>query len=121
MWPLIHAAEDRMEALVAQFPAASGQRAEVLAQTARELLLLQASDWPFLISTGQAAEYATGRFQQHLARFNRLAMAAHLDELDGESEQFLRSCQRADNPFKQIDYRAFAAREGRSGALDGAA
>lgn len=39
----------------------------VLAQAARELLLLQSSDWQFIISTGAAADYATTRFQGHAA------------------------------------------------------
>jgi 1,4-alpha-glucan branching enzyme len=112
MWPLIHAAEERMEELVARHPGAADDRAAVLAQAARELLLLESSDWPFLVSTGQAAEYATGRFQQHLGRFNRLAMAADREGLDDETRRFLAECQRADNPFPEIDYRVFAAREG---------
>jgi 1,4-alpha-glucan branching enzyme len=113
MWPLVHAAEQRMEEVVARHPEASGDSAAVLAQTARELLLLESSDWPFLISTGQAAEYATGRFQQHLARFNRLAMAADHEVLDEATRTFLAECQRADNPFPDVDYRVFAAREGK--------
>jgi 1,4-alpha-glucan branching enzyme len=113
MWPLIHAAEERMEDLVARHPAAEGERGDVLAQTARELLLLESSDWPFLVSTGQAAEYASGRFQQHLARFNRLAMAADHDRLDDETRRFLAECQHADNPFPDVDYRVFASRESR--------
>jgi 1,4-alpha-glucan branching enzyme len=111
LWPLIHAAEERMEEVVARHPQADGDRAALLAQAARELLLLEASDWPFLVSTGQAGEYATGRFQQHLARFNRLTMAADHGALDEETRRFLDECQRADNPFPDIDYRVFAARE----------
>ena len=37
----------------------------VLAQAAREMLLAQASDWQFIISTGAAADYAERRFRQH--------------------------------------------------------
>src|SRR6185503_2418392 len=37
----------------------------VLAQAARELLLLQSSDWQFIISTGAAADYASQRFSGH--------------------------------------------------------
>jgi 1,4-alpha-glucan branching enzyme len=36
----------------------------VLAQAARELLLAQASDWQFIISTGAAADYAERRFRE---------------------------------------------------------
>jgi 1,4-alpha-glucan branching enzyme len=37
----------------------------VLSQAARELLLLQSSDWQFIISTGAAADYASRRFLGH--------------------------------------------------------
>jgi 1,4-alpha-glucan branching enzyme len=37
----------------------------VLAQAAREMLLAQASDWQFIISTGAAADYAERRLRQH--------------------------------------------------------
>mgnify|MGYP006137796001 CR=1 FL=1 len=46
---------------------------EVVDEERRELLLLQSSDWPFLVTTGQAKEYATQRFNEHVARFNELA------------------------------------------------
>jgi 1,4-alpha-glucan branching enzyme len=34
-------------------------------QAARELLLAQSSDWPFIVSTGAVADYATSRFNGH--------------------------------------------------------
>jgi 1,4-alpha-glucan branching enzyme len=44
-----------------------------LIQLARELLLLQASDWSFLITTGAARDYAELRFRDHLRRFEAIA------------------------------------------------
>jgi 1,4-alpha-glucan branching enzyme len=38
----------------------------VLAQTARSLLLAQSSDWPFIISTGEAEDYGVQRFTRHV-------------------------------------------------------
>ena len=35
----------------------------------RELLLLQASDWPFVITRGQAIDYGIKRFVGHVGRF----------------------------------------------------
>ena len=37
----------------------------VLAQAARELLLAQASDWQFMITTGAVSDYAERRFTLH--------------------------------------------------------
>ena len=42
-------------------------------QAARELMLAQASDWTFIMSTGTTVPYATRRFNEHIIRFNRLA------------------------------------------------
>lgn len=117
MWPLIHAAERRMEKLVASYPAASqpdSNTLQVLEQTARELLLLESSDWPFLVTTGQARDYAVERFQSHLDRFDTLA--AQLEAANGKpiSAQVVDEMQRVewlDNPFPNVDYTAFANRE----------
>jgi len=46
---------------------------EMLVRAARELLLLQASDWPFVIARDQAVDYGVKRFVQHVARFESLA------------------------------------------------
>lgn len=44
----------------------------VLHQAARELLLAQASDWPFILHTGTSPDYAAGRVHGHLESFTRL-------------------------------------------------
>lgn len=41
-------------------------------QLCRELLLLESSDWQFLISTGTARDYAESRFNNHLDQFQDL-------------------------------------------------
>ncbi len=45
---------------------------EVLERAGRELLLLQASDWPFVIHTQGALDYGIERLAGHSTRFNRL-------------------------------------------------
>ena len=49
---------------------------DILAKAARELLLLQASDWPFVIAREQAVDYGIKRFMQHAGRFEVLADVA---------------------------------------------
>ena len=44
-------------------------------QAGRELLLAQASDWPFLICMGTAEGYARRRVEGHLQAFEDLAKA----------------------------------------------
>jgi 1,4-alpha-glucan branching enzyme len=107
MWEPIREAEARMEALVARFPAADGDTLAVLQQAARENLLLQASDWPFLVTTGQARNYAVERFAQHVERFNALA-----DSLEaGEPDRALADDYwERDKVFPDVDYRWWTAR-----------
>jgi 1,4-alpha-glucan branching enzyme len=113
MWGPIHEAERRMEALVDRFPDATSEQKDLLNQTARELLLLQSSDWPFLVTTGQAKEYASQRFSDHLERFNTLAELAESGEALGDNDrERLAALVEQDNPFDRIDYRNFAARQG---------
>ncbi|MDQ2683035.1 MAG: DUF1957 domain-containing protein, partial [Chloroflexota bacterium] len=116
MWPIIHAAETRMEGLVAQYPDASGELDRVLNQAARELLLLQSSDWPFLVTTGQAKDYAVKRFNEHVDRFNTLASALEANETpEGSTLELVAQFENLDNPFPTVDYRSFAARQGDAG------
>jgi len=86
-------------------------------QAARELLLAQSSDWPFLVTTGQAADYAVERFRSHALRFRRCVdLAQHgtansLEHSDGDEVE-LRSLERADNPFPDASPADFAVSEG---------
>ncbi len=108
MWQPIHEAEARMEHLVARFPEPNDDQRIILNQIARELLLLQSSDWPFLITTGQAREYAIQRFNQHLDRFNKL-----IESLDSGApdRKLAEEYYELDKLFPDIDYRWFAASE----------
>jgi 1,4-alpha-glucan branching enzyme len=45
---------------------------DLLTKAARQLLLLQASDWPFVVESGGAVDYGTFRFSGHATRFGRL-------------------------------------------------
>ncbi|MBX2797396.1 MAG: DUF1957 domain-containing protein [Myxococcales bacterium] len=45
---------------------------ELLTEAGRQLLLLQASDWPFVISTGGATDYGIRRIFHHAALFDDL-------------------------------------------------
>jgi len=114
MWPLIHSAELRMEELVAKYPQSDGAIKEVLNQSARELILLQSSDWPFLVTTGQAAAYARGRFLEHVNRFQQLADIAESGQVDEAAVTLCHQLWELDKVFPGIDYRSFAEREGQT-------
>ena len=50
----------------------SPQAFALVQQLCRELLLLESSDWQFLITTGAARDYAEARFLTHSDQFNEL-------------------------------------------------
>ncbi len=77
LWPLENAFWDAAPAALAL----AGAR-PVLAQAARELLLAQASDWQFIISTGEVADYATRRFTLHCDDAERLLAMLARDDLE---------------------------------------
>jgi len=73
MWPQIYEAENiAYRALKAGKNVADDR---LLKQLMREVLLLTASDWQFLITTGGAVDYAKERFAFHLANVMDLASA----------------------------------------------
>ncbi len=111
MWPIIHERERRMETLVARYPRARGPLRATLAQAGRELLLLESSDWPFLVTTGQADEYATRRFNAHVKRFDRLTALLDAGTAEMSAGKHLRTrIEQLDNPFPRLDYHVFQDR-----------
>jgi 1,4-alpha-glucan branching enzyme len=79
----------------------------VLAQACRELLLMQASDWPFLVTTGAARDYADQRFSGHFADFKRLMQIAKLAQERGQLRQedwmFVASKEQQDCVFPALE------------------
>ncbi len=91
----------RMSALARLEPLARGVRLRALSQLARELMLAQSSDWPFLIRMGTAKEYARTWLERHEAAFRKL------EGDDRRSEPWddaaLAEMETRDNLFPEID------------------
>ncbi|MDZ7372785.1 MAG: DUF1957 domain-containing protein [candidate division KSB1 bacterium] len=107
-WRHIYDDELRMISLVQELAWRQNPRLEqVLKQVARELLLLQASDWQFLISTFAARDYAEMRFQEHHEAFNRIADLAEKigrGEEPGSAEwRYFEDCQQRDSLFPDLE------------------
>jgi 1,4-alpha-glucan branching enzyme len=84
-WRHVHHASHRVEHLVRRHQDAAGPRGEALDLVIRELLLLQTSDWPFILSTATTVEYAEARLRAHAARVRRLcAMIESASMADGD-------------------------------------
>ncbi len=71
-WEAAYRAEDRYLALVDSLPWPDMPVvADAMRMAGRELLLLQASDWPFVVHSRGAVDYGFRRFCEHLGRFER--------------------------------------------------
>jgi 1,4-alpha-glucan branching enzyme len=95
--------EARMGELARREPASDLER-RALAQAARETLLLQSSDWAFIMDTGAVASYAHKRFKEHAIRFTRLWEMVRAGGIDGG---FLDDCEGKTSIFQELDYRVF--------------
>ncbi len=98
-WPEIHRRQARARTLLVE-------DTEATRQLARELLLLQSSDWQFLMTTGQAHDYATERFHSHAARFDAIADAIEAGDARFDAE--LKELEYLDNPFAAITPASYA-------------
>jgi len=105
MWDGIRSVTPRVRAL-ADDPPRDAFRKRAADQALRELLLLESSDWPFLVTTGQAGDYAAERFRSHAQRLQRCLDLAARGAGDDQVE--LRSLERVDNPFPDARIEDFA-------------
>ncbi len=76
-WEAEYRAEDRFLDMLDRLPWRTNPRVEeAMKAAARELLLLQASDWQFVVTTKGAVDYGFRRFSEHLACFDRASNVA---------------------------------------------
>ncbi|RZU40575.1 glycoside hydrolase family 57 protein [Edaphobacter modestus] len=87
--------------------------ARIARQLCRELLLLESSDWQFLVTTGAARDYAEARFTSHNDQFNEVKSFWKTFEDSGElalaQETRLEEIERRDSVFPDIDPGLWAA------------
>jgi 1,4-alpha-glucan branching enzyme len=102
IYPHLQVAQERLSGLVKKFSKKStALQKRALKQAARELLLAQASDWPFILRAGTSPDYARRRVKDHLLRF----IALH-DQLTATSvdEKWLAEIEARDNLFPDVDW-----------------
>jgi 1,4-alpha-glucan branching enzyme len=117
-WDKLYDCERKMRKMSRDW--ATGPAQEIIRQAGRELLLAEASDWQFLISTFAARDYAEIRFDDHVERFLRLHEFAERvhngGELTAEEQAFFEECQEKDAPFADLDI-TYWARNPETGAM----
>jgi 1,4-alpha-glucan branching enzyme len=102
IYPHLQVAQERMSELARRHPDAHGLQARALQQASRELLLAQASDWPFILRAKTSPEYARRRVKDHLLRF----IALH-EQLTSTSinEPWLTEIESRDNLFPDVNWK----------------
>lgn len=115
-WNFTHLAEIWTEGVVGRRHTTpefrDGLGGELTRHMARELMLLAASDWPFLIATGSAKDYAEARIEGHFSAFWRLdRMLRELLEtgsVNVEDRRWFDQSRSDDALFPDLDLRIFA-------------
>ncbi len=102
-WEHVYRAEERIVALASKYYGMDRTTDRILEQLARELLILEASDWQFLITTGQAKKYAERRVLTHSRDFHRLANELERYVKTGAFDvHLLEELEERDNPFRPV-------------------
>jgi 1,4-alpha-glucan branching enzyme len=109
-WKHIYASENKMVDLADKYKNTADKTIErILNQMARELLLLESSDWQFLISTWSARDYAENRVVVHNEHIYKLEKILFSYEINGKindsEEKVLNSFENTDSVFPNIDFR----------------
>ncbi|MBF0503655.1 MAG: DUF1957 domain-containing protein [Candidatus Omnitrophica bacterium] len=111
IYPYLHEAGRQMKELALKHsdliqgnfgknPFKSSLRYRALNQAARELLLAESSDWPFIMKSGTMTAYAEKRFRLHINRFHKLLNDIENDTIE---ESWLREIESRDNIFGDIN------------------
>jgi 1,4-alpha-glucan branching enzyme len=100
----LHQIADRMVELANTYTQAEDILQRALNQAARELLLLQSSDWAFIMKTGTMVDYAIKRTKNHINRFNSLYDQIKYNRID---LNYLERLEAWDNIFPELDYRIY--------------
>jgi 1,4-alpha-glucan branching enzyme len=108
----IYECESKMEEIVEKYYSSADDNLKgIIKQLGRELLLLQSSDWQFLISTWTARDYAENRIGEHYEKFIRLynmAMKYGNGEFVDQGEwAYLGMVKESDEIFGDLDPNAF--------------
>jgi 1,4-alpha-glucan branching enzyme len=115
-WKHVYEAEHKMHELAKHYEANKNtidhDLVEIMKQAARELMLMAASDWQFLISTWAARDYAELRLSEHSSDFKKLAEMAD-KKISGEAIsagewEFYSDCKKRDSLFPEIELEWFA-------------
>jgi 1,4-alpha-glucan branching enzyme len=111
-WERLYEVEDEFYTLLDTYKTSKNATViSLLQQLARELLLLQSSDWQFLITTWSARDYAELRFSRHYDTFKQLASIlvqyGMKPEFPDNALHLIEAISQQDNCFPCLDLSIF--------------
>ena len=111
LWPYINGSVREFEEILENNPKPNDWESRILKQIARELLLMEGSDWPFLLYTEQAKEYANQRFHHHHQRFLKLLwIAKNFNDPNRINYHELEEIESIDSCFQDVNINYFKKR-----------
>lgn len=106
IYPYLHVSGEKMNELARKYwpkfskAPQSDLTRRALNQAARELVLAESSDWPFIMKTNTMVPYAHKRIKQHLNRFTKLYNDIKNNSIDPD---WLAEVEWRDNIFADMD------------------
>ncbi|HLH54998.1 MAG TPA: 1,4-alpha-glucan branching protein domain-containing protein [Verrucomicrobiae bacterium] len=106
VYPHLRIAQERMSELAKRYArpkshdGSASLESRAMRQAGRELLLAQASDWPFILRTGTSPDYAKKRVTDHVLRFTRIYEQLQSGQID---LAWLEQVEAQDNVFPELD------------------
>ena len=101
-WKRLWALEEAYWGVAAKALGGGPKPRAVLAQATRSMLLAQSSDWQFIISTGEAADYANQRFDEHCGQAEDLVRVLASGKIDDATMQRVEALGAQDNIFPNV-------------------
>ena len=111
IWPYIYIAEEKVERMLTLYPEAGEEEVQYLKRLAVENLLLQSSDWIFMVTTNQAKSYALERIMSHFKNIEALSNILENMNFNAESREILEKIRSSSGIMDLVDYRHFRSRE----------
>jgi len=107
IWDAIHNAQTQLDSIVKSGTAFGNHKQHILSLALRELVLMQSSDWTWLISMNTASDYALQRFNDHHSTFDAL-LTMFVDMGDRETyteeeSQILARIAKRDDTLQEIE------------------
>lgn len=100
----IHECAEAMIEIAKKYNEPDTLQERILNQMARELMLAESSDWPFIIKHNTTVRYAVRRVKDHVERFSKLYNFLISNVVD---EMWLKEIEELDNIFPKVNYRVY--------------